>query len=102
MSVGTKKNALDLFSGMNEIKKEVEKTEEKSATESVNEVYEEKPREVKEQKTAKFVLPKKTQKSMKSRSLYMDDAIYEKLQRLADKNGLSVSEALSEILTQVL
>ena len=98
MSVGTKKNALDLFSDMSEVNSE-KILEEKPATEQVNEVKVEKARE---ERSAKFTLKKTPEKSMRSHSLYFDSEIYEKLEKLSERYNMSVSKVLDEILRQVL
>ena len=44
----------------------------------------------------------KKAKNMKSRTFYLDDALYNKLAKLAKSNGSSTSEYLSFILEQIL
>ena len=51
----------------------------------------------------KFVLEKKgDKKGSRTRSFYMLDSVYERLQQLSEEYGRSVSDTLNDILSQVL
>ncbi len=111
MAANTKKNALDLFSGMNEVKKVEErpepikesvKEEQDIAIEIINSESKAPAQEKEEDKPFRINLSKREDRSKKSHTLYFDEDIYKKLERLAKNHGLSVSEALDEILKQVL
>ena len=102
MAMNTKKNALDLFSGMNEVKK----TEPVKKVETViTENTEDKTEQVMAppvEKPFRINLNGREERSKKSHTLYFDEEVYRKLERMAKDHNLSVSETLDEILKQTI
>lgn len=118
MAAKTQKSALQLFENIKEVKKDlpksdllkkvdvdfVETNKEAAAKESkpIDSVEEKSSVNIPSEDKPKIILTKKEPKAKNSHTFYFDDEIFDKLTRLAKKNNMTVSEALAEILKQVL
>ena len=98
-----------MFNGMSETKKpipkvnsETELEKENTLTEEIEDTENEAFEEEEPLSKPKIVLVKKETETKSSHTFYFDDSLFDRLTKLAKKHGMSVSEALTEILKQVL